>query len=62
VVVSIRPAYMLTWKLMQMLLRHTQVTMYQAQVEVTQKEGNNMWNTLMSLINWHLSESVFADT
>jgi len=42
VVVSVRPAYMLTWHGMQltrtwarMSLRHAQVTVYRAQVEVT---------------------------
>ena len=70
VVLSIRLAYMPTWhgiKLTRMSLRHTSHSVSSSsrshiRISTKRRERSNMRNALKSLINWHPSESVFADT
>jgi len=70
IVLSIRPAYMLTWhgmKLTRMSLRHASHSLLSSSqshigISTKRRERSDMRNALRSLINWRPSESVFADT
>jgi hypothetical protein len=67
-VVSVRPAYMLESadtdldaNVVETCSSHGVSSSSRSHMRLVRKKGNDMRNTLMSLINWRPSESVFAD-